>query len=117
MLINGLFWIKYKCITPKPYNLTYFEDKGEVPYANIICNHTTWEDIFFFLTIPKTVGFISNKGVIKYPIIGMVAKMIQCIFVDRSNPESKAKCFDDMKKRAENIKKDPKGNNILSNIT
>ena len=115
MLINGLFWINYKYITPKPYNLEYFETLGELPYASIITNHTTWQDIFFFLAMPKAVGFISNKGVIKYPIVGIIAQMIQCIFVDRSSPESKAKCFDDLKQRAKNIKKDKKGKTLFDN--
>lgn len=108
MFVNGLFCIDYKYVTPKPYNMEYFEDVGEVPYANIIVNHTTWQDIFFFLALPKNVGFISMEAVKKYPIVGQVAQIIQSIFVDRKNPNSKKKCFEEMKKRAENIKKNPK---------
>jgi hypothetical protein len=108
MFINGLFCIDYKTVTPKPYNIGYFDDVGEVRHANIIVNHTTWEDIFFFLAQPKNVGFISHSGVKKYPIVGQVAHIIQSIFVDRTDPDSKKKCFEDMKKRAENIKTDPK---------
>ena len=108
MLINGLFWIEYKTIDAKPYNTEYFENLGEVPNASIIANHTTWQDIFFFLAQPKSVGFISNSSVKKIPVIGQVAKIIQCIFVDRNDPDSKNKCLKDLKERANNIKSDIK---------
>jgi hypothetical protein len=108
MLINGLFWIEYTYVDPKPYNIEYFEHLGEVANASIICNHTTWEDIFFFLAQPKSVGFISNSSVKKIPVVGQVAQIIQCIFVDRKDPESKKKCLEDLRTRAKNIKSDIK---------
>lgn len=114
MLINGLYCIDYKYVTPKPHNVSYFDNVGEVPYASIICNHTTWKDIFFFLSQPKSVGFISNKSVKKYPIVGSVAKMLQCIFVDRKNPDSTTKCLNDLKHRIRQIKEKPKSNSLLS---
>lgn len=113
MFVNGIYKINHKFVTPKAHNMTYFEDVGEVPYASIICNHTSFVDIYFFLSQPKSVGFISNAGVKKYPFVGQIAQMLQCIFVDRKNPNSTTKCLNDLKERAQKIKNSPNSESIL----
>ena len=109
LFASGFYWISYNRKTPQAINSLYFENLGEVKHANIICNHTSWIDIFFFLSQPKSVGFISNKQVKDYFLIGTIAQIIQCVFVDRKNSESRKKCFVDLKNRTKNIKSSPKG--------
>jgi hypothetical protein len=110
LFLGGFYWISYKTQKPMPYNIDYFENQGEVPHATYVSNHITWVDIVFFLAHPKSFGFISNHVVRDYCFIGKIAELLQCIFVNRRSPESKQKCFKDLKERGEHLKKDPKCN-------
>ena len=110
MFVCGFYWITFNKKKPQLENTLYFENLGEVKYANIICNHTSWADIFFFLAQPRSVGFISNKDLKSYCFVGPIAQIIQCVFVDRKNKESRKKCFEDLEERTKNIKKNPQGN-------
>ena len=109
LFFGGILWISYKKQKPRDYNLEYFNNVGEVPHAVYVSNHVTWSDIVFFLAHPKSFGFISNSSVKDFCFVGKIAQLIQCIFVDRRSQDSKKKCFDDIKQRTENIKKNPKG--------
>lgn len=109
LFLGGFYWISYRKQTARDYNTTYFRNVGEVPYATYVSNHITWVDIVFYLAHPKPFGFISNHSVQNFCFIGSIAKLIQCIFVNRTSKESKQKCFDDLKSRVENIKENPKG--------
>lgn len=116
LFLGGFYWISYRKQTPRDYNTTYFKNFGEVPYATYVSNHITWADIIFYLAHPKPFGFISNDKVKNICLIGNIAKLIQCIFVDRLSKESKEKCFDDLKSRVENIKQNPKGEYLSFNL-
>lgn len=104
----GYFWINKKKQKANPDNVNYFNEMDEVPYATIIANHTSLVDINLMLSLEKQICFISNHQVKKYPVIGIIAEIIQCIFVDRRDKESRLKTFDLMKERIENIKQNPK---------
>ena len=75
--------------------------------AMIVSNHVTFIDIFYFLSQEKQGCFISNALVKDYPLVGMIAQIIQCVFVERTSKESRAKCFDDLRKRVRVIDKRP----------
>ena len=107
LFVMGFYWLSREIKKPKLSNLEYFDDVGEVNYANIVSNHTSWIDIFFFLAQPKSIGFISNMKVKNYFFIGFISQLIQCVFVDRQNKESRSKCFTDLMERANKIKKNP----------
>lgn len=116
LFIGGVHWITYKSQKPMDYNLEYFNNLGEVPHAVYVSNHISWADILFYLGKPKPIGFISNATVENYCFVGKIAQLIQCIFVDRRSKESKQKCFEDLKERSENLKKNPKGNKFFFNL-
>jgi 1-acyl-sn-glycerol-3-phosphate acyltransferase len=82
----------------------------ESKHAIIISNHMSFMDIFYFLSQSRPVCFVSNHLVIKYPLVGKIAQIIQCVFVNRKEKESKIKCLNDLKERAENLRQLPDSN-------
>lgn len=116
MFLGGIYWISYQKQQPRDYNVSYFHNVGEVPHATCVSNHITWVDILFYLAHPTPFGFISNESVQDFCFIGPIARLIGCIFVDRKSPESKKKCFEDLKRRVDNIKQNPKGESRLSHF-
>jgi 1-acyl-sn-glycerol-3-phosphate acyltransferase len=106
----GYFRITHKTKKVNPSNASYFKIIEDVKHATIVCNHTAFIDIFLFFCQERPVSFISNQAVQDYPLVGIIAKTIQCVFVNRINKESRAKCLDDLKERAANIRKDPNSN-------
>jgi 1-acyl-sn-glycerol-3-phosphate acyltransferase len=54
----------------------------------IVANHISAMDILVFLSLGAS--FVANEAVLKIPGIGIVAKSIGCIFVERDSPESRA---------------------------
>lgn len=104
----GYYWIPKKMQKADPGNLEYFDQFEDKKHATIVSNHVSFTDIFFYASLSKPIGFVSNHLIIKYPLIGIMAQIIQCVFVDRKNKNSRSKCFDDMKNRIESVKKNPK---------
>lgn len=51
----------------------------------LVCNHTSWVDIMYFLTIEEFPSFLANDGVRRMPLLGKIGQAMQCLFVDRSN--------------------------------
>ena len=93
----GYYWISYKKKKLNPENYPYFEIIEDTKNATIVCNHTAFIDIFFFLSQNRPVSFISKASVKNYPFIGIIANTIQCVYVDRIKKESRGKCLDDLK--------------------
>ena len=66
------FW-KVKCI-------------GEPQDCSIIAStHCSWVDILYFLTAPELPSFVSKAAVKSIPLVGVVARAMQCIFIERTN--------------------------------
>src|SRR5947209_558017 len=65
------------------YKFTY--DEG---YSLIISNHTGWVDILMYMN-KYACGFISKQEVATFPLIGIIAKEIGCLFVSRENSENR----------------------------
>ena len=108
MIAMGFHWFSYKKKESNQANTLYFTNKGNVKNSVIICNHTSFIDILFFLAQPKPVGFISNHNVKNYPIWGYFAQLIQSIFVNRNDKESRIKCMEDLKQRCIDLKNHPR---------
>jgi lysophosphatidylcholine acyltransferase/lyso-PAF acetyltransferase len=113
LLALGFHWLSYKKRTPNKSNTEYFTNNGNVKNSVIICNHTSYLDILFFLAHPTPVGFISNHNVKKYPIWGYCAQLIQCLFVNRRDKDSRKQCLEDLKKRCDDILYYPRSFNQL----
>ena len=103
----GYFKISHKVKKVTPSNASYFNITEDVKHATIVCNHTAFIDIFLFFCQERPVSFISNQAVQHYPLVGIIAKTIQCVFVNRINKESRAKCLDDLKNRAGSVRTHP----------
>lgn len=82
LFLNGIWWIQKKTIRPdlSKYPKLVYTDKQQ---SYVICsNHVSFVDIFFYFSQMNS-SFISKKEVESYPIIGLIAKSLQCIFLDR----------------------------------
>ena len=108
LFLWGYFYIQYKKQEIDISLYPYFELIDDVKEATVICNHTAFVDIMFFLAQSRPVCFISNEAVKNYPFVGIIAKTIQCVFVNRISKESRAKCFEDLKERVKNAQENPK---------
>jgi 1-acyl-sn-glycerol-3-phosphate acyltransferase len=56
----------------------------------VISNHSSWTDILCLLCSRETPSFLSNHNVARMPLVGTIAKSVQCVFVDRSSEENRA---------------------------
>ena len=86
----------------------YLEVVPETQDAIIISNHVSYIDIFYLLSQARNVCFVSNQLVRHYPLVGMVAEIIQCIFVDRKKKDSKINAIKNIEQRVEALKQSPK---------
>lgn len=109
----GFYKISVKKQKPNPENIKYFKKLPDHNPAVIISNHVTMIDIFYYLSHSYPLSFISNISVKDYPCVGIIAQIIQCIFVDRNQSNSRNKCFTDLRERVKNIQKFPES---ISNL-
>ena len=108
LLFFGFLWIPKKTI--KSNTPSYFTKLPESDNAIIVSNHISFIDIFFHLSHSTPVCFVSNQLVINYPLVGMIAQIIQCVFVDRRNKQSRQKCISDLKQRSDKLANNPESN-------
>ncbi len=55
----------------------------------LVCNHCSWIDIFTLLSADR-VRFVSKAEVAKWPVVGILARQIDPVFIDRRRTEAKA---------------------------
>lgn len=103
----GVWWVEKEKRAPKDENLGYFEKREETRAATIIANHSSFLDILIMLAGEDPICFISNHHVKNYFLVGEIAQAIQCIYLNRMDKDSKAKCFAEMKNRIEYSKEHP----------
>lgn len=65
-----------------------FEDL-QITTPIIISNHVNWFDIFYMVLRFLPISFISKGDVANYPIVGTLARAINCIFLDRKNSDNR----------------------------
>ena len=87
LLGAGFWWIKKEGTPPDP------------KAAVVVSNHCTWVDIMVLLVSDELPSFLSSDWVSKMPFVGTIARCMQCVFVDRSNEESRAKVTEQLIQR------------------
>ena len=55
----------------------------------VISNHINWFDTFYFVLRFLPISFISKIDVAHYPIVGALARGINCVFLDRNSMENR----------------------------
>lgn len=104
----GFYYIPKILIKAKEQS--YFKSMPDSPNAILVSNHISFIDIYFFLCQSRPVCFVSNQLVINYPLVGTIAQIIQCVFVNRKNKQSRIKCIEDLKKRSDQLNENPESN-------
>lgn len=72
--------------------------------AVIVSNHVSWSDILYHINSEYKPCFISKAGVANYPVVGLFAKLIQCLFIERENVDQHAAVVRKLTERVENIR-------------
>jgi 1-acyl-sn-glycerol-3-phosphate acyltransferase len=89
--VIGLFINENKTIDNEVYSKYFgpgvYEDFDR-DYSVIISNHISWVEILYFLK-KFSAGFISKASVKDFFMIGLIAKKIDCLFLDRTNKEER----------------------------
>lgn len=57
-------------------------------YSVIISNHISWVEILYYMK-RYSAGFISKASVKDFFMIGLIAKKINCLFLDRTNEQER----------------------------
>jgi lysophosphatidylcholine acyltransferase/lyso-PAF acetyltransferase len=73
-------------------------DFNQQDYSIMISNHIGFYEIIYNMVYNYT-GFIAKKDVANYYFVGVLAKGINCLFVDRESEESRKKIFDELEER------------------
>ncbi|MBF0429720.1 MAG: 1-acyl-sn-glycerol-3-phosphate acyltransferase [Fibrobacteria bacterium] len=55
----------------------------------VLSNHQSFLDIIIILTHIRLIAFVAKMEIKKWPVFGFAMKQMHCIFVDRSDPESR----------------------------
>ena len=109
----GIYWVTEKKQFPRPENVEYFHDFGETKQAVIIGNHISFIDALYILGNKGPVSFIASKILRDFPLFGFIGNLLQFIYVDRSDPESRSNTFQRLQQRIEDIGNEPKGRHCL----
>lgn len=110
LFLFGFYYIPTTTI--KSAGSEYLRPVPDTPGAIIVSNHISFIDIYFFLSQARPVCFVSNQLVRGYPLVGLIAQIIQCVFVNRKVKESKIKCLADIRKRSQDLLENPKSWNF-----
>lgn len=57
-------------------------------YSVILSNHISWVEILYYMK-RFSAGFISKASIRDFIMIGLIAKKIDCLFLDRTNKEER----------------------------
>jgi len=78
------------------------EVKGEFPaeHALLLPNHRSYLDVLAF-PAHQLVVFVAKIEVSRWPLIGYASRVVQTIFVDRKDPESRRRTREAMRERFE----------------
>lgn len=113
LFIMGFYWITFKKKKPNPENLEGLDDYGNWPQAILIGNHVTYTEAFYHIFRGPN-SFIAGQEAKNFPMFGFIIRVIQFIFVNTKDKESRSKTFELMEERIDNIGKNPSGYNQLA---
>ena len=102
--IIGIYWMNKKKIH-LDYN-NYPKLRPVEDHQVVVSNHSSWVDILYFMTQGKMPNFLAKEEVSNYLIIGFIAKILQCLFVNRFK-DVKSNTIDQILRRVDNIKRYP----------
>jgi len=77
-------------------------DFTDEKYSAIICNHIGFYDVISNMYL-HACGFIAKVEISRYLFIGPIAKLINCLFVDRKSEESRNQIFNQLYERQTNF--------------
>lgn len=66
----------------------------------VVCNHTSYFDMWVLLMIGENPAFLSKSSVERLPVVGFFAKMHQSIFLNRADRKAKEKILERIEERA-----------------
>ena len=73
-------------------------DFTQTKYSSITCNHIGYYDVISNMYL-HACGFIAKVEISRYLFIGPIAQLINCLFVNRQNVESRNEIFDKLYER------------------
>lgn len=88
----------------KKYLGENYESDFDSKYSAIISNHVSWVEIIYYLT-NFAPGFISKDTIKTYPMIGVIAATIDCLFLDRTNIKNRQHVAEEIRIRQESFMK------------
>ena len=77
-------------------------DFNDQNFSLYICNHIGFFEVIYNMAFNAT-GFIAKKEVESFPFVGVIAKAIKCLFVNRENENSRKKIFEELEERQKNF--------------
>lgn len=90
-LVLGIFINENRIIDNEVYS-KYFGpgvyENFDQDYSVIISNHISWVEILYHMK-RFTAGFISKATIRDFIMIGLIARKIDCLFLDRTNKEER----------------------------
>ncbi|GMI09426.1 hypothetical protein TrLO_g6839 [Triparma laevis f. longispina] len=96
LFLLGFLWITTSGKKPKrPKDTSYL----------IIGNHTGWVEIAY-ITMTFLPSFVAKSPIKKWPIIGLITKSLNCIYVNRFNPNAGSKRMSTTDFILDNLKKE-----------
>jgi len=107
----GFYKIDYKKLNISDYDPTYPKTevlKNESTHAPIvISNHVSWIDILIHMASDNSPSFLAKKAVGSMPLVGPIARGIQCIFVERESKDERGNVVAELKERVEKVAANP----------
>ena len=89
--------LPYEDVYKKYLGEDYFSEPNE-KYSLIISNHTGFYDIILNMSLNSS-GFLSKEETKDVPLVGTIARGINCLFVKRENQEDRARIFFELEQR------------------
>lgn len=84
----GVTWIKRTKLRINDVIASYKPVKDASKTAPlVVSNHTGWFDMFFYLM--HNISFLAKKEIANAPIVGTIATLRQCLYLDRECPENR----------------------------
>jgi len=107
LFFGGFYNIKVKRqflsdIDPTYPRVQVLKNQNKKP-AIIISNHVSFWDIFVHMCMSDSASIVGKKEVKHYPLIGNIARSIQCIWVEREKRDQKDSIMEAIKERVKNI--------------
>ena len=100
--LSSFFWTRLLLIAAGFWRVT--EKGARDPRACVIvCNHSSWVDIMYFLSAQELPSFLANAGVKRMPLIGTIAIAMHSVFFNRTSKDDRASTLSIVEERQRRI--------------